>query len=148
MVWSSHGGTTRRLVEAVLAGARDPAIEGAEVRERQALDAGPEDVLWADGVVLAVPTHFGAMAGLIKDLLERVYHPCLERTRGLPYAVVTKGDTDVDGTLRQLAPIAAGLGWREALPPLLVVGELTDEHLAAATELGGTMAAGIAFGGI
>ena len=148
VVWSSRGGSTRRLVDAVLAGATDPAIEGVEVRDPHATDAGPDDVRWADGLIVATPTHFGALAGLVKDWLERIYHPCLDHTRGLPYAVVTKGDTDVDGTIRQLEPIAAGLGWRQALPPLLVVGDLTDEHLAAATELGGTMAAGLAYGGL
>lgn len=148
VVWSSRGGSTRALVDAVLAGARHPDIEGVEVRSRTALDSGPDDLEWADALVLATPTHFGALAGLVKDWLERIYHPCLDRTRGLPCAVVVKGDTDVDGSIRQLAPILAGLGWREVQPPLLVVGAVTAAHLDAATELGGTMAAGLAYGGL
>lgn len=148
IVWSSRGGTTRALVEAVLAGATHPDIEGVAVRSLAAVDAGPDDVRWADALVLATPTHFGSLAGLVKDWLERIYHPCLEHTRGLPYAVVVKGDTDVDGSVRQLTPIVAGLGWREARPPLLVVGDVTEAHRAAAAELGATMAAGLAYGGL
>lgn len=148
VVWSSRGGSTRQLVDAALAGATDPAIDGVDVQDRHATDAGPDDVRWCDALLIATPTHFGALAGLVKDWLERIYHPCLDQTRGLPYAVITKGDTDVDGTIRQLDPIAAGLGWRRALPPLLVVGDLTDAHLDAATELGGTLAAGLAYDGL
>ena len=43
---------TRRLTEAVLRGARHPAIDGVEVRLVAPLQAGPEDVLWAHGLIL------------------------------------------------------------------------------------------------
>ena len=49
-----------------------------------------------------------------------------------------------------LAPLyqdsAAGLRWRQILPPVVVVGPLLDEHLAEARELGATVAAGLEMG--
>lgn len=148
VVWSSRGGTTRSLVDDVVAGATDDAIEGVDVAVIHATDAGPDDVLAADAVVVCAPTHFGSVAGLVKDWFERIYHPCLDATRGLPWALVTKGDTDVDGTIRQLDAITTGLGWRPVRPPLAVVGEVTEADHEAAWELGATVAAGLAFGGL
>lgn len=59
-----------RLSDAVVAGARDDAIEGVEVTVRTALEAasaeGAEDVLAADGYVLVTPANFGYMSGALK----------------------------------------------------------------------------------
>jgi len=41
-------------------------------------------------------------------------------------------------------PLAAGLEWRAVLEPLVVRGDVTADHLAAARELGGSLAAGLA----
>jgi len=110
---------------------------------RHAFDAGPADVLAARGVILATPANFGYMSGALKDFFERIYHPCLDATAGLPYALVVKGDTDTAGAVASVERIVAGLRWRLALPALTVVGPVTQAALDAAAELGGTMAAGI-----
>jgi hypothetical protein len=57
-----------------------------------------------------------------------------------------KGDTDTDGAVAAVQKIVKGLEWREAQPPLTVVGDLTDEQRASCSELGRTMAAGLAMG--
>lgn len=108
-----------------------------------AFDAGPEDVLWAKGILLATPARFGYMSGALKDFFERIYHPCLEHTRGLPYGLIVKGDTDVDGAVASVERIATGLAWRRVLPVLRVVGDSTDEDREAAVELGASLAAGL-----
>ncbi len=56
----------RALTDAVLAGAGDDAIEGVEVVERPALEAGADDVLAADGYVLLTPANFGYLSGALK----------------------------------------------------------------------------------
>ena len=112
-----------------------------------ALDAGPEDVLAAQAVILATPANFGWVAGLMKDFLERIYHPCLEETRGMPYALAVKGDTDVDGAVGAVERIVvAGMGWRAVQPVLKVVGGVEQAHIDAAWELGASTAAGLAEG--
>lgn len=146
VVEHSRRGTTRQLSEAAVDAARR-AMQGAmEVRVRDAFDAGPDDLAGARGVLLATPARFGYMSGALKDFFERVYHPCLETTRGLPYALVVKGDTDVDGAVSSVERIVAGMRWRQVLPPIRVVGDVGPRHLEEAAELGAALAAGVEAG--
>jgi NAD(P)H-dependent FMN reductase len=103
-------------------------------------------VAWSDGLLLATPANFGYMSGAMKDFFERIYHPCLERGLALPYALIVKGDTDVDGAVASVERITTGLRWRRVLPPVRVVGSPGTGDLAAAEELGATLAAGMAEG--
>ncbi len=132
-----------RLCDAAVSGARRAGGSAVELRIASAFDAGPDDVAWCSGLLLATPARFGYMSGALKDFLERIYHPSLERALGLPYALVVKGDTDVDGARWSVERIVAGLRWRLVLPPLLVVGETTPTHREEAEELGATLAAGL-----
>lgn len=59
---------TRELLEAVLAGANDPDIEGVTVRSVPALSATISDVLSADGYLFGTPANFGYMSGALKHL--------------------------------------------------------------------------------
>ena len=146
VVWHSNSGHTQERAPAVLAGCRAPEAGDVEVRDVHALEATADDVLWADGVVLGTPAHFGYMSGALKHFFDTSYKALLEKTRGLPYAMFVKGDTDTDGAVAAIQKIVKGLEWREAQPPLTVVGDLTDDQRAACTELGQTMAAGLAMG--
>ena len=112
----------------------------------RAPDADADDVRWCNAIVLGTPENFGYMAGLVKDFLERIYYVVLSETPGLPYALFVKGGTDGEGAIRSIERIITGLKWRQALPPVLVTGELGDGDLARAHELGLTMAAGLEAG--
>lgn len=144
VVSHSQTGSTAALVGAFVTGARDELIEGIEVVERDALTAGPADVLGADGIVLATPENFGYMSGALKYFFDHIYEPCREHSRGKPYALIVKARDDGQGALRSIEPIVTGLGWRAIRPPLLVIGPVDDADLGAATELGMTVAAQIA----
>jgi multimeric flavodoxin WrbA len=153
VVYHSRSGSTANLLDQIRAGI-DDAIEAAkeagdpptEARVLGALDADVADVEWADALVLATPANFGYMSGLVKDFFERIYQTCVERSVRLPFALVVKGDTDADGAVSSVQRIATGLQWKEILPPVVVVGPITDAHRAAARELGATVAAGLAAG--
>lgn len=97
-------------------------------------------------MIIGTPARFGYMSGAVKDFLERVYHPCLDRTPGLPWALFVKGDTDTSGAAASVERIVTGLKWRRVLPVLEVVGSPTDDDVEAATELGGAFAAGLEAG--
>jgi multimeric flavodoxin WrbA len=146
VVYHSRSGATQRMAEAVLAGARDPAIEGVDVRERRAGDATAADVRWCDAVILGTPENFGYMSGMLKDFLERVYHHLLDETAALPYALFVKASTDGDGAVRSVERILTGLRWKAVQPPLVVVGDLRYEQLAECRELGLALAAGLEAG--
>lgn len=145
IVWQSRGGGARSLVDAVIAGAREGAPD-VDISDVPALGATVEDVLSADGLILATPEHFGYMSGALKHFFEEIYYPCLDRTRGRPYALVVKASTDGTGTVRAVQRIVAGLAWREIRPPLLVVGDVGEADLEGAWDLGASFAAGLAMG--
>jgi len=146
VVEHSRRGTTRQLTDAAVDAAR-AAVEGSlEVVVRDAFEAGPDDVLGARALLLATPARFGYMSGALKDFFERVYHPCLDATRGLPYALIVKGDTDVDGAVTSVERIVAGLQWKLVLPVLRVVGDVGPGDLESAAEIGGSLAAGLEAG--
>jgi multimeric flavodoxin WrbA len=147
VVYQSRSGGTERLVDAAVKGARlaldlgDDAVRagGGTLLIKHAFD----DVKAASGILIATPANFGYMSGAVKDFFERVYHPCLDETTGMPYAMIVKGDTDVEGAASSIRRIATGMKWREVLPPLLVVGEISPELEDDAHELGATLAAGL-----
>ena len=142
VVHHSRTGTTAALRDAVLAGAASagPAVS---VRSLGAFNAGPEDVWWSEAIVLCTPANFGYMSGALKDFFERIYHACLDRTAGLPYALVVKGDTDAAGAVTSVERIATGLRWRLVAAPVVVVGPVTDADREAAWELGASVAASL-----
>ena len=59
---------TRECLEAVLKGARDPDIDGVEVKSIPALGATVPDVLEADGFLFGTSANFGYMSGALKHL--------------------------------------------------------------------------------
>ncbi|MEU8031133.1 flavodoxin family protein [Streptomyces sp. NPDC049099] len=79
VVYHSRHGTVRALAALAAEGAREA---GAEVRLLRVADDGaadpgwperpaePEDVLWADGLVLACPTYYGNVSSPFKRFLE------------------------------------------------------------------------------
>jgi len=146
VVFHSRTGTTQVLCDRAVQGATMAAEQDVTVRVLEAFAAGPDDVLWAHGVLLVTPANFGYMSGALKDFFERIFHPCLDRTVGLPYALVVKGDTDVDGAVASVERIATGLRWRRALPPVAVVGTIDPADEERAAELGATLAAGLGAG--
>lgn len=134
---------TRRMRDAVLRGARNEEIEAVETVYRPPLEAGPNDVLAADAVILGTTENLGYMSGALKDFFDRSYYPCLEQTEGLPYALYVRAGRDGTGTLRAVDSITTGLRWRAAQEPLLCRGEFDEAFLEQCEELGLYMAAGL-----
>ena len=132
------------LLEAVVRGARDPAIGGVEVTLRPALAATAVDVLGADGYLLGTPANFGYMSGALKHFFDQVYYPCLDATVRRPYALYVHGNSDTTGAVRAVETIVTGLQWRRVCQPLTVVGHPGRPELDAGWELGATVAAHVA----
>ncbi|MFD3625308.1 flavodoxin family protein [Streptomyces sp. DSM 116494] len=131
------------MLEAVLAGAGAPEIEGVRVVRRAALSATATDVLDADGYLLGTPANLGYLSGALKHFFDQVYYPCLDATQGRPFGYYVHGGSDVTGALRAMETITTGLGWRRAAEPVTVTGEPDRAAVERCWELGATLAAGL-----
>lgn len=131
------------MLEAVVSGANDPAIQGVEVVCRPALTAGAVDVLEADAYLLGTPANIGYMSGALKHFFDQVYYPCLDATVGRSYALYVHANSDAVGAVRAVEMIATGLRWKRSRPALTVQGAPTSAHLEACWELGAATAAGL-----
>ena len=132
---------TRDLLEAVLAGTRDPQISGVEVTVRPALAASVSDVLAADGYLLGTPANFGYMSGALKYFFDTVYYPALDHVAGRPYGLWVHGNDDTAGAVSSVERIAAGLGLTKAADALAVTTGVDAALRDRAHELGATLAA-------
>jgi multimeric flavodoxin WrbA len=133
----------QRLFDAAHAGATDPQIEGVDVVVRAALQAGPADVLSADGYLLGTPANLGYMSGALKHFFDTVYYPCLEATVRRPYGLYVHGNNDTTGAIRSVETVVTGLDWRLAHEQVSVIGEPTQADVDACWELGAAVAAGL-----
>jgi multimeric flavodoxin WrbA len=139
------GGRTERLCAAAVTGIRS-AGENFQLRERPALQATVEDLLWAQGILLATPEHFGYMSGALKHFFDRSFYPAEGRTEGRPYGLMVSAGNDGSGTIAAVERIVTGYRWRAVAPPVLSVGEPDKAVLARCAELGATLVAGLEAG--
>jgi NAD(P)H-dependent FMN reductase len=152
IVHHSPTSTVRSLADAVVAGAHDDAIEGVDVVVRPALEATGDDVLAADGILLGTTANFGYMSGALKHFFDTIF---LEAGGALgedgsagsagggrvPFGLWVHGRYDTEGAVRSVLSIAGALPWTRSAEVLQVLGDVGADELAAAYELGATIAA-------
>ena len=151
IVWHSQFGGTAQMAAAARDGANDTGE--ADVRYLRADEAGVDDLLRCDALLVATSENFGSLAGMTKDFFERVYYPCEHRVQGKPYSVIVCAGTDGTGAMFQTDRIATGLSLRKVLPGVIYKSGLTakaqtvpPDVLAQCRELGATLAVGIGAG--
>jgi len=137
---------TRKLAAAVRRGATDPSIAGVETRLRRPAEAGVEDVLAADALVIGTTENLAYMAGMVKDFFDRTYYGLIGRRQGMPYALYIRAGSDGTGTAKGVERIVTGLRWRAVQPPLVLKGPYRSDFEDKAEELGMAMAAGLEAG--
>ncbi len=137
---------TTVLRDAVVRGATSEDIDNLEVRALTPFEAGPDDVLACDGIILGTTENLGYMSGALKDFFDRSYYPCLDHTQALPYALYIRAGHDGTGTRRAVETIVTGLRWRAVQEPLVCRGAYDEAFAAQCEELGLAMAAGLEAG--
>ncbi|NIY96495.1 flavodoxin family protein [Salipiger sp. HF18] len=154
IVYHSRTGGSRAMAGA----AAEAARAEAPTVLKAAADAGPEDLLRADGYLFCAPENLAALSGMMKEFFDRCYYPVLGRIEGRPYAQMICAGSDGEGAARQTARIATGWRLREVQPPLIVCthAQTSEAILAQKTipeteldrcrELGAAMAAGLSLG--
>jgi len=151
IVYHTQFGATAQMAEAACGGARE--IGDVEAVLKRAPDAGIDDVLQCDALLIATSENFGSLSGMVKDFLERVYYPCEGRVEGKPYSVLVCASNDGAGAMLQTDRIATGLRLRKVHPGTIYKSGLVaqahavpEATLRLCAEIGATLAAGLASG--
>ncbi len=156
IVYHSLTGGTQQMAEAARVGAATD--EACTVRLLHAAEAGPQDVLAADGYLFATPENLAAISGQLKDFFDRSYYPVLDRVNGRPYASLVCAGSDGSNAARQMARIATGWRLKAVAEPLIVCTHaqtpeaiLAPKHIGAddlerCRALGEALAAGLSLG--
>ncbi|MCK8067698.1 flavodoxin family protein [Cobetia sp. 1CM21F] len=134
---------TKKLVNAVIKGATHPDVTDITLVCRSPLDTQPEDIISAQTVIIGTTENLGYMAGLIKDVFDRCYYPCLDKTQGMPFTFYVRAGHDGTGTRRAIESITTGLRWKLVQEPLICRGEFQPEFIDQCEELGLSMAASL-----
>lgn len=146
LIYAGHaGGRTHAMVQWVKQGVAE-AGEDIELRALPALEAGVDDLLWAHGLLIGTPEHFGYMAGAIKDFFDRTFYPVQGRVDALPYAIFVSAGNDGTGAVTSIERIALGYRWKQCAEPVIVKGDPSDTDRQRCAELGQTLATGLALG--
>jgi multimeric flavodoxin WrbA len=144
IVYHTGGVKTARMAEAVERGAKSEP--GVRVVLKRCAEAGPADLLAADGLILGTPENFGYMSGMMKDFLERVFYACEGKVSGRPYALFVGAGQDGSGAVSSVERIVLGLRLNRVHAPVVAVKDLQESHLGQCEELGAAFAAGLALG--
>lgn len=154
IVYYSRTGGSRQMAEA----AADAARAEAPTVLKTADQAGPEDLLNADGYIFCAPENLAAIAGVMKDFFDRCYYPVLGRIEGRPYAQMVCAGSDGENAARQTARIATGWRLKAVQPPLIICTHaqtpeqilapktIPEHELAKCREVGAALAAGLSMG--
>ncbi|MCE7508264.1 flavodoxin family protein [Alloalcanivorax xenomutans] len=134
---------TRKLVDAALRGAGHDDIENVRAIWKPPLEAGPDDVMACDAILLGTTENLGYMSGALKDFFDRTYYAVLEHKQGLPCALYIRAGHDGTGTRRAIESIVTGLRWNWVQPPLVCRGDWRDAFVDQVEELGLYLAAGL-----
>jgi multimeric flavodoxin WrbA len=137
---------TQKLVDATLRGANHDDIDNVEVKHIPPLQATPDDVFWADAIILGTTENFGYMSGALKDFFDRIYYPCLERTEAMPFALYIRAGLDGTGTNIAVGKITTGLSWKPVQETIILHGEYDSKYEDQCEELGMLMAASLEAG--
>ncbi len=156
IVFHTMTGGSQQMAEAAARGAsREPDMR---VRVLPAREAGPDDVLQAQGYIFVTPENLASMSGIMKDFFDRTYYAALDRVVGRAYATLVCAGSDGENAVRQIDRICTGWRLRKAAEPVIVCthAQTPEKILAFKTipsgelqrceEVGAALAAGLALG--
>lgn len=146
LIYGGHeGGRVAAMTQAVQEGLSEWSHD-VEVRCLPALQAGVDDLLWSQALLIGTPEHFGYMSGAVKDFFDRTFYPAEGKVESLPYALYVSAGNDGTGAVSSIERIAIGYKWKRVADALIVRGVPTETDFGRCRELGQTMAAGLSAG--
>ena len=156
IVFHSKTGGAYQMAQAAASGAAsEPEVH---INLIHAAEAGPDELLQANGYIFATPENLAMMAGMMKDFFDRTYYPVLDRIVGRPYATLICAGSDGENAARQIQRIVTGWRLKPIAEPVIVCtyAQTPAEILAPkkigvydlqrCEEVGATLAAGLTLG--
>ena len=143
IVYHSKGGQTKSMADAVYAGATQEAMVDLSIVVKQALEAGAQDLMQADGLILGTPENFGYMSGGMKDFFDRTFYEVEGKIKPLPCALFISAGNDGTGALTAIRRIGKGYPLVEVQEPVVVKGKVTKAQLQQCHDLGLSLAVGL-----
>jgi multimeric flavodoxin WrbA len=152
---SKTGGAFQMAQAAAKGAASEPDVI---INLIHASEAGPDELLQADGYIFATPENLAMMSGMMKDFFDRTYYPALDRIVGRPYVTLICAGSDGENAARQIQRIATGWRLKPIAEPIVVCThaqspdailapkEIGAFDLQRCEEIGATLAAGLALG--
>ena len=118
IVFHSKTGGTYQMAQAAASGAAsEPEVQ---INLIHAGEAGPDELLQADGYIFATPENLAMMSGMMKDFFDRTYYPVLDRIVGRPYATLICAGSDGENAARQIQRIVTGWRLKAIAEPVIV----------------------------
>jgi flavorubredoxin len=133
VIYHSQSGNTEAMAKAVAEGGKGA---GATVTLKKTVDAGVDDLLNCDAVVIGTPNYFSYMAGMVKDFFDRVWGTVRGQMENKPYAVFGSYGGGGLPAIESVEKICDGLGMKKMYDSIGVQRQPTAENLKACRELG------------
>ena len=156
IVFHSKTGGTYQMAQAAAKGAcSEPEVA---VDLIHAPEAGPNELLEADGYIFATPENLAMMSGMMKDFFDRTYYAVLDLIAGRPYAILICAGSDGENAARQIQRIATGWRLKAIAEPIIVCThaqtpdtilapkQIGEFDLQRCEDIGTTLAAGLTLG--
>ncbi|MGB3627826.1 MAG: flavodoxin family protein [Henriciella sp.] len=156
IIYFTRTGGAGQMAKAAYEAASDE--DGCETILKFATEAGPDDLLAADGYIFCAPENLAAIAGGMKEFFDRSYYEVLGKIEGRPYAQMICAGSDGETAMKQTARIAQGWRLKIAQEPFIICTHaqtkeailaektISENDLQKCRDLGAAMAAGLAMG--
>jgi multimeric flavodoxin WrbA len=137
VAYHSMGGNTQKVAKAVAEAAS--GVEGIEVVLKSAIEVNTEDFKSADGFAFGTPDYFSYMAGMLKDMFDRVFYEVKGNTEGRPcVCFVTHGGGGK--AVESMERICKSFKLERIADTLSIQAPVGEQHLEAARKLGKMLA--------
>ena len=90
---------------------------------------------------LGTTANFGYISGALKHFFDTTFNATHEATKKRPFSYWIHGGYDTTGAEIAMKSITTGYGWSLVTEPLIFTGEVDEQYVQQAAELGSTVAA-------
>lgn len=137
IVYHSQGGNTEAMARAVYEGAVSSA---AAVTLKKAAETTSDDILDCDAIIIGTPDYFSYMAGMIKDLFDRVWYTIRGQVESKPYALFCSAGGGSKKSLERLDGLCRYLKLEKAFDDVVAGGKPSSDVLEECRKMGSKLA--------